>query len=535
MSVDQRTSDVAGALGHRLAPNSGAIWLAVGLIGVAIAFWTGLASLPGAWSRPEYSYGYLIPPIAIYLLLTRLEAIPETGAVPRRGLGVAAVIVGLLLGVFGDLTQIPDINTYGLILCVSGLVLIAFGTRNGLRLWPALIYLAFMLPLPRFLYWPLSTKLQLISSEAGVGLVSALGIPVYLNGNVIDLGTYQLQVAEACSGLRYLFPLMSFGFLFAVLYRGAVWQKVTLFLSSAAIAVGMNAVRIAIVGVLVDRYGIGQAEGFLHYFEGWVIFIACLGLLLGEAVLLQKVSRRRRRVGDMLEVDVPSLGRQGRRVLGLPASSALSFAVVAILAVGIGWQFAPTRGAVSPSRDPLVLFPSQLGAWQGKQSLLDRDIEQTLAADDYLSSDYVTNGAAAPVSLFIAYYRQLTEGYGIHTPAVCLPGSGWEISRWTTVNTGVRRPNGETLVVNRAVIQQGGLQELVYYWFQERGRAMTNDFAAKVSTVADSILRRRVDGGIVRLITPINLSEAAPTAAADARLRGMLELVLPQLPAFLPD
>ena len=103
-----------------------------------------------------------------------------------------------------------------------------------------------------------------------------MGVPVYLDGNVIDLGVYKLQVAEACSGLRYLFPIMSFTYVFAVLYRGPLWHKLVLLALAVPIAVLMNAVRIGIIGILVDRYGIAQAEGFLHVFEGWVVFLSCI-------------------------------------------------------------------------------------------------------------------------------------------------------------------------------------------------------------------------------------------------------------------
>ena len=98
-------------------------------------------------------------------------------------------------------------------------------------------------------------------------------MPVYLEGNVIDLGVTMLQVAEACSGLRYLFPIMSFTYVFAVLYRGPLWQKLVLLALAVPVAVMMNAVRIGIIGILVDRYGVAQAEGFLHVFEGWVVFL----------------------------------------------------------------------------------------------------------------------------------------------------------------------------------------------------------------------------------------------------------------------
>jgi exosortase len=120
----------------------------------------------------------------------------------------------------GNLAQIPDIITYGLLIVIAGVILLWAGFRQGMRLWPGWVFLWFMLPLPSFIYWPLSTQLQLVASHIGVDIIQAMRIPVYLDGNIIDLGLYKLQVAEACSGLRYLFPLMSFGFLFACSTRG---------------------------------------------------------------------------------------------------------------------------------------------------------------------------------------------------------------------------------------------------------------------------------------------------------------------------
>ena len=104
-------------------------------------------------------------------------------------------------------------------------------------------------------------------------------IPVYLDGNIIDLGTSKLLVAEACSGLRYLYPLLCLSFLAAYLFQAPIWQRVIVFLSAIPITIAMNGFRIGLVGILVSRWGAEQAEGLLHLFEGWVIFIACAVLL----------------------------------------------------------------------------------------------------------------------------------------------------------------------------------------------------------------------------------------------------------------
>ena len=117
-------------------------------------------------------------------------------------------MLGLVLGIFGNLVQIPDIVTYALIIWVGGVVLTGFGWERGKQHQLPVLHLIFMLPLPQFIYWKLTIVLQLISSELGVWFIQLAGIPVFLEGNVIDLGVYKLQVAEACSGLRYLFPCL---------------------------------------------------------------------------------------------------------------------------------------------------------------------------------------------------------------------------------------------------------------------------------------------------------------------------------------
>jgi len=511
---------------------SGLFWLALAAFGMAMFYLPGLASLPGAWERPEYSHGYLIPPIALYLFLTLM---PESGDVAQssRALGVGVVLAAMLVGLLGNLVNIPDISTYGFILCIAGFVLVCMGARRGLLMWAPVLYLAFMLPLPNFLYWPLSIKLQMISSEIGVSIISWFGVPVFLDGNVIDLGIYKLQVAEACNGLRYLFPLASFGFLFAVLYKGPFWHKFVLFVSAVPITVSMNCVRIAVIGLLVDRYGIEQAEGFLHFFEGWIIFVACLGLLYLEAVLLQRIARKRQSVHSMLDIDIGLLARRFKRLGNVQASKTLVLASSAILVAALFWHLAPARAAVTPERSPLVLFPLELESWSGRRGTLSPTIQRVLAADDYLIVDYTSTEANTNANLFVAYYKSQTEGSGIHSPEVCIPAGGWEVSKWRKTDTGIRTSAGESLTVNRAVIQKGLKRQLVYYWFAQRGRHITGDYAAKLYTVWDSMTRSRTDGALVRLVTPIGRSESP--VAADERLRDILKLVLAKLPTYVPE
>jgi len=294
----------------------------------------------------------------------------------------------------------------------------------------------------------------------------------------------------------------------------------------------MNCVRIAIVGFLVDRFGIEQAEGFLHFFEGWIIFIACIVALYLVAAGLQLLTRPRQSVHSMLEIDFPALAAQFGRLRSIQPNGALIFSVVIVSLAAVAWYATPARPAIDPVRDPLVLFPMEVGDWRGDRSLIEPEIEQVLGADDYLVANYRAPGAGASVNLFVAYYRSQTEGSGIHSPEVCLPTGGWEVSRWTPTNTGVASGGRPPLSVNRAVIQRGLSRQLVYYWFEQRGRQITGDYAAKMYTLWDSITRSRTDGALVRLVTPISPGEGAN--AADERLRAFLGLIMPELQAYVP-
>ena len=509
----------------------GALLLAGAALASLPIYWRGFASLVTAWSTPEYSHGPIIPLISTFLFLRELRSVPPTDKpITDRWPGVFVTACGLAIGLLGNLARIPDIITYGFIVWVAGLVLTLFGLRRGMLFWPALLHLVFMLPLPQFVYWQVSTYLQTVSSQIGVQIIHLFNIPVFLDGNIIDLGVYKLQVAEACSGLRYLFPMLSFSYVFAVLYQGPAWHKAVLLLSAAPITVAMNSFRIGMIGVLVDNFGISHAEGFLHTFEGWIIFLACVAILFMLAMALQRLTPQPRPLPETLDVSFDVLRDQAARIRDVAPSAALVAAALVTVATASAWAFAPERAPVVVNRDPLVLFPSQIEAWRGSRYILEPQIERVLSADDYHAASYSAPDEANSVDLFVAFYRKQTEGSGIHSPEVCIPAGGWEVSRWEPRT--VTLPNDEQVKLNRAIIQKGLKRQIVYFWFEQRGRRLTNDYLAKAYTVWDSIVRGRTDGALVRLITPVGPNETP--LEADARLERFMGLAVPELAHYVP-
>jgi exosortase D (VPLPA-CTERM-specific) len=506
------------------------------LVGAALpVFWIGFVSLASAWATPEYSHGPLIPLISLYLFLRELRQAPALPhEAPKNHLpGILLILFALVFGIFGNLIRIPDVVTYAFIIWVMGIVLVGFGWTQGKTHWAPVLHLIFMLPLPQFMFWKLTIVLQLISSQLGVWFVELMGVPVFLEGNVIDLGIYKLQVAEACSGLRYLFPILSFSYLFGILYRGPFWHKATLFLMAAPLTVFMNSLRIGIIGVLVDRYGIGQAEGFLHFFEGWVIFGFCIGILFLMAIGLQRLTPNPLPFRDTIDLDFDGFGAQAQRLGGIGLSRGMITAALLTTVIAAAFVLTPTPARVDPERDSFALFPRDIGEWSGSVATLDADTERVLGATDYINATYATAGEASYVNVFAAWYEKQTEGDGIHSPAVCLPVGGWEVFSIDPTPISIPDTVYGDFTVNRAVIQKGLTKQLVYYWFEQRGKRMTNDYAAKVSVVWDSLTMGRSDGALVRFVTPIEPDETE--AEAEARMQRFMAIVLRKLPRFVPE
>ncbi len=512
---------------------AGLAWFLLLVAGSVPIFWIGLVSLAEAWTTPEYSHGPLIPVISLYLFLRELRRMPPPDPViADRWPGIVVILLALMLAVFGNITGIADIVTYAMIVWVGGVVLTVFGWRRGRHHQLPVVHLVFMLPLPQFLYWKLTILLQWISSVIGVWLIDLAGVSVFLEGNVIDLGVYKLQVAEACSGLRYLFPILSFSYLFAILYRGPVLHKVLLLLAAAPLTVLMNSVRIGIIGILVDRYGIEQAEGFLHFFEGWVIFLICIALLFAMAVVLQRLGPDPKPLSEAIDLDTQGFGPIMTRMLALRPSPALGAAALLTLAVSAAWALQPAADGKPIDRDPLSLFPRQFGEWSGTSTRLEADIEQVLGATDYLNMIYSQPGKSGHVNMFVAFYDKQTDGAGIHSPEVCLPVGGWEIFSMDPHRVDPGVPAYGTFTVNRAVIQKGLNKQLIYYWFEQRGKRQINDFRAKMSVVMDSITMGRTDGALVRYATPIAPDETE--GAAEKRLLEFMGQSMKKLPRYVP-
>lgn len=504
-------------------------WAVVMLVLLAVLFWGAFGETARLWKQPENSHGYLIPFLAAYLFLIRAR--PLAAAPPRPvWAGIAALLVAMLALLAGQLSALFIIQQYAFILTLWALALTLLGRHGVCVVWASLAMLVFLVPLPSMLQVPLSTGLQFMSTDLAALVLRNVGVPVYVEGNVIDMGVSKLQVVEACSGLRYLFPLLSFGFLCAYVYRGPAWQRVLLLASTVPITIVMNSIRIAITGILYDNYGIGAGDSFLHFFEGWVIFCGCLAILFGEMWVLAR--QQGRGLDDAFDPQLPALAdlqalQAVTTLRGAPAAVLPLLALSTVMVLGVAG-----RSEIIPTREPFGSFPLRLGDWRGEELALGAAELAELRLTDYALADFIGPDGAV-VNFYAAYYASQRSGASVHSPRACLPGGGWQIRQNRKVELPDVLPDGGALRVNELIIGMGDRRQLVNYWFPQRGRNLTSEYAVKWYIFWDSLTRQRTDGAMVRLVTP--LGDPRDDDAVRARLLDFMRVLHGRLAYYLPQ
>jgi exosortase len=244
-------------------------WLYAPILGRLVSQW---------WSDPNFSHGFFVPVFAAYVLWqdrTRLHAI--TPAPSIWGLPIILLsLLTLVLGVFGA----------ELFLSRTSLLLLAAGIIIFLRGWITLravlfplIFLVLMIPIPAIVFSQITFPLQILASKLSAWLLPFLGVPVFREGNVINLPAMPLEVAEACSGIRSLLSLTTLAIMYSYLLEERIGIRVLLGLASIPIAVAANGLRIVGTGLLVQYWDPDKAEGFFHAFSGWLIFVVSLLML----------------------------------------------------------------------------------------------------------------------------------------------------------------------------------------------------------------------------------------------------------------
>jgi exosortase D (VPLPA-CTERM-specific) len=508
---------------YKLPPTAGSI----AILGLAFLFLyhQTLSGLWSIWSTDgDYSFALAIPFVSGYLIWTRRSRLSAAPLRPSPAGGFCLVLL-LLISLYGILGSSPSAVRPALPLMMLAVTLFCFGwTHFRLLIFPFSLLL-FMIPLPTLVQTHAGVLLRRLSTLLGEGLLRVTGVSVFVEGNIIDLGTTQLQVVDACSGLRYVLPLLALGVLFGYFFEPSRWRRFLLAVSTLPISILCNSIRIAMTGYLAQNRGASIAAGFYHGFSGWLMFVFALSLLFGVFHLMRFLRPTEAGGGD-LSAPVASVppSRPGRH------RAAVATASVMLLGAGL-------LGGATAGLPPVQLaggffmFPLELKNWQGRTAPLDSRIIVLSGAEEALNAAYVSD-TGDTVSLFIGYRSSPfveSENF-FHSPNVCLPSLGWRTAAISDhVLTAV--PGFGEITVRKMVIEKTGIRQLVYYWFQTRDRVSADVNVNRFHLTLHALLHDATHDLFIRPITPLKPGESV--ASAEKRLDEFVRLMMAGLLPFL--
>ena len=267
-------------------------WLAGALVAVGFVFlyYQVFGKLVADWYNDDnYSHGFLIIPIAAYLAWERRGKFWAAATRPSA-LGLVVVLGSVLVLIAGVLGSELFMTRISIIGTLVGTLLFLFGwARLRVVAFP-IAFLLLMIPIPAIIFNQIAFPLQILASRFGESVMNAASVPVLREGNVLILANTTLEVAEACSGIRSLVSLLTLAIVLGYFSDRRTWVRMLIAIASVPVAVLTNGARVAGTGIAAHQFGAAAAEGFLHEFSGWLVFIAAFALLLGVQQVIARVA-----------------------------------------------------------------------------------------------------------------------------------------------------------------------------------------------------------------------------------------------------
>jgi exosortase len=286
-------------LGNRLWTRRLMVWVAI-LAGLIVALYGPVIRtlISQWWTNPDFGHGFFVPLFSVYILWRERERWSAIKIAPSN-LGFLLMLgsVGLLL--LGSLGAELFVSRFSLLVLLSGIIVFLTGWKMLSAVSFPLSYLLWMIPIPAIIYNQITFPLQIIASRLASDWLELVRVPVLRDGNILVMSNYSLEVVEACSGIRSLMTLMALAVAYGYLVSPQRWVRYVLAAFMVPIAIGANAIRIVGAGLLAHRFGLAAAEGFLHGFSGWAIFVVALLLMFGSYWILRRIGERRGKAANV--------------------------------------------------------------------------------------------------------------------------------------------------------------------------------------------------------------------------------------------
>jgi len=460
------------------------------------------------WSSDDYSHGFIVPFISLYMIWSKREALGRINISPNLVFGVPVLLASGLILIAGKLGGVIRLQEISLIVMASGLVLTLLGRFYLRVLALPLAYLFFMIKVlgdgPEKFHWPF----QLLAANIGIGILHTLGFPAYHEAQFIQLPNMTLEVASACSGVRFLISIIAIGIPLAFFTQRTLARRVLLIAFGVVTAIIMNGVRVAFIGVWV-YYGGSAVHGPLHVFQG--VFVAWFGFaaLFAGAWFL---SRGDRKLALTRKGTAPGHGTTPwRNIAEASGTSGWRNAWVASLLVITltGAYYYLHRVYPAQMRPALKNLPMAFDGWRAQSLNPSTESLRLEAADDEVLRVY-SRADGSSALFYMGYFEQQWPGKQLVSYL-----TSWRFHRNETQSS-ITTSNGLKYTVNRAVLHDGADKRVVYFWYDINGRFTPSRYKTKLWSLWDSLSVNRDNGAIIAVSAPFYLADETDAAGKRA-------------------
>jgi EpsI family protein len=455
------------------------------------------------WGRDDYSHGFLILPLSLFLLWASRGTLRRLAPKPAVPLGLAVTLAAGLMLLVGDAGGVVTVTGLSFIGMIAGLVLLLFGRAYLWALAFPIGYLGFMIPVLDVVLVPLQWPFQLLTARMAVESLQLLGVPVLLDRQYIVLPWVTLEVATVCSGVNYLVSVAAIGLLLAWLTLRKWWSWVALICGGLIMSVVANWARV----VLIALWSSGGVvlHGPWHVLQGmfvaWVGYAALFAGSWGLLRLEQRASRTYPSRSFAEPAGTKAYTREWYRAWWITMAS---------LGVLAACLFLYDRGPAA-LKSSFSTFPAQMGTWRQDAGDVSSALFRVEGADDELSRTYRSDGDRT-IQLYVAYLRSQRQGKEVvdyRTARLHEDADAVE----------VEVAPGRLIRVNRGHIRDRQENRRIFFWYEINGRVIADRYNGKLATVWQALFKGRTSGALVLIAAPPGRRDGDVETAEKAFIR----------------
>jgi len=512
------TNQVTGA-STRLDWFNYAVPLALLCLTFYLLYQNGLIWLFEIWSHNDYSHGFLIPFVSLYIVWEQKNRY-QLPVIPAYPAAAAVILLSLALLLISRSSAFIQLETASLFLIIPGILLLLFGwriTRAALFPW---LYLSFALPWFDLFLSRVQPPFQRISAIIGSKLLSLI-YPVYLNDIYIQLPSINMEVARACSGVAFFISVLAIG-IPLVYFTQRSWKRAIAVLAlGLLITVLANGLRVAMAGVMGENFGPELLHGPAHVLQGWfVAWFGWAGLFIVNWLTIRKSDTTSIRLFEQWKLQPIGNTNQECKVRISPKAIYWASVILALCAAITYW-LSPRP---APLPNPLSSLPTKTATWQGTESEWIDNESFFPKADEHLERKYLSSQADTPIFLYIAYFDKQTEQKRLvrqlrlplhkKTVKITLPSS---------------EELGAPRQVNKTTLIQNGTPYDIFFWYQfPGGKTVTEQNQARLVAMQNGILHQHNNGAIILIAAPQSEVEVPSS------IRAFFKAFNPALSELLP-